>query len=58
VPEAVHASERSLVRVEEVGSVDEYREEEAGGNAGTEEGSDAGSWGGESFDEGENGLGQ
>ena len=58
VPEAIHASERSIVRGEEVGSVGEYREEEAVGNTVAEEGSDACSWGGEAFDEGEDGLGQ
>jgi len=58
VPEAVHASERSIVRGEEVGSVGEYREEEAVGNAVAEEGSDPGPRGGEAFDEGEDSLGQ
>jgi len=57
VPEAGHASERSIVRGEEVGSVGEYREEEAVGNAVAEEGSDACSWGGETFDEGADSLG-
>jgi len=58
VPEAVHACERCIVRGEEVGSVGKYREEEAVGNAVAEEGSDACSWGGVAFDEGEDGLGQ
>jgi len=56
VPEAVHASERSVVRGEEVGPVGEYREEEAVGNAVAEAGSDAGSCAGEAFNEGEDGL--
>jgi len=58
VPEAVHASERSIVRGEEVGSVGEYREEDAVGNAVAKEGSPACSWGDEAFHEGEAGLGQ
>jgi len=58
VPEAVDASERSIVRGEEVGSVGEYGEEEAFGNTVAEEGSDACSWGGEAFDKGEDGLDQ
>ena len=57
VPEAVHASERSVVRGEEVGSVGECGEEEAAGNAVTEERSDASPSGGEVFDESEDGLG-
>jgi len=57
VPEAVHASERSVVWGEEVYSVSEYGEEEATGNAMAEERSDAGPWGGEAFDEGEDCLG-
>jgi len=58
VPEAVHASEHSVVRGKEVSSVSEYGEEEAIGNAMAEEWSDASPWRGEAFDEGENGLGQ
>jgi len=58
VPETVHAPERSIVGDEEVGAVGEYGDEEAVGNAVAEEESDAGSWGGKSFDEGEDGLGQ
>ena len=58
MPEAVHASECSVVQGEEVGSVGEYREEEAVGNAAAKQGSDACSWGGEAVDEGEYGLGQ
>jgi len=58
VPEAIHASERSVVRGEEVGTVGEYREEETVGDAVAEEESDASSWGGEVFDEEEDGLGQ
>jgi len=57
VPEGIHASERSVVRGEEVSSVSEYGEEEATGNAMAEERSDAGPWGGDAFDEGEDGLG-
>ena len=58
MPEAVHAPECSIVRGEEVRPVSEYGEEEAAGNAVAEEGSDAGPWRGEAFDEGEDGLGQ
>ena len=58
VPEAVHASERSMVGGEEVGSVGEYREDEAVGTSVAEEGSHGGSWGREALDEGEDGLGQ
>ena len=58
VPEAVHASERSIVRGQEVGSIGEYREEEAVGDAVAEEGSDASSWGREALDEAEDCLGQ
>jgi len=58
VPEAVHAPERRIVRGEEVGSVGEYREEEAVGDTVTKEGSDTSSWRGESLDEGEDSLGQ
>jgi len=57
VPEAVPASERRVVWGEEVCSVSEYGEEEATGNAMAEERSDAGPWGGEAFDEGEDCLG-
>jgi len=57
VPEGIHASERSPVGGEEVCSVSEYGEEEAAGDAVAEERSDAGPWGGDAFDEGENGLG-
>ena len=57
VPEAVHASERSVVRGEEICTISEYGEEEATGDAVAEERSDAGSGGGEALDEGENGLG-
>jgi len=57
VPEAVHASECSVVRGEEVCTISEYGEEEATGDAVAEERSDAGPWGGEAFDEGEDGLG-
>jgi len=57
VPEAVHASERSVVWGEEVCSVSEYEEEEATGNAMAEERSDAGPWGGVAFDEGKDCLG-
>ena len=57
VPEAVHASECSVVWGEEVGTVGEYGEEEAIGNTMAEERSDSGPWGGEVFDEGEDGLG-
>jgi len=42
VPEAVHASERSVVRGEEVCTICEYGEEEATGDAVAEERSDAG----------------
>ena len=42
VPEAVHASERSVVRGEEVYTISEYGEEEATGDAVAEERSDAG----------------
>ena len=41
VPEAVHASERSVVRGEEVCSVSEYGEEEATGDPMAKERSDA-----------------
>jgi len=58
VPEAVHASERSVVRGEEVCSIGEYGEEEGTGDAVAAEGSDAGPWGGEAFDEGKDCLGQ
>ena len=58
MPEAVHASECSVVRGKEVGSICEYGEEEAAGNAVADEGSDASPWGGEAFDKGEDGLGQ
>jgi len=58
VPEAVHASERGVVRGVEVHPVSEYGEEEGAGNAMAEEGSDAGPWGGEAFDKGEDSLGQ
>jgi len=58
VPEAVHASERGVVWGEEVRPVSEYGEEEAAGDAVAEEGPDAGPWGGEAFDEGEDSLGQ
>jgi len=58
VPEAVHASERSVVRGEEVCTISEYGEEEATGDAVAEEGSDAGPRGGEAFDERQDGLGQ
>jgi len=57
VPEAVHASERSVYRGEEVGSVSKYGTEEAGGDAVAEEGAHAQPWGGEAFDKGENSLG-
>ena len=57
VPESVHASEPSVVRGKEVGSVSMYREEEAIGDTVGEEGSDAGSWGGEALDEEEDSLG-
>ena len=57
MPEAVQASERSVVRGEEVCSVSKYGEEEATGDAMTEEGSDAGPRGGEARDEGEDGPG-
>ena len=57
VPETVHASERSVVWCEEVSSVSEYGEEEATGDAMAEEGSDAGPWGGETLDAGEDCLG-
>jgi len=57
VPEAVHASEHSIVRGEEVCTISEYGEEEATGDAVAAERSDAGPWGGEAFDEGEDGLG-
>jgi len=57
VPEAVHASERSVVRGEEVCTISEYGEEEATGDAEAEERSDAGPWRGEAFEEGEDGLG-
>jgi len=53
VPEAIHALERSIVWWEEVCSVSEYVEEEATGDAVAEEWSDAGPWGGEAFEEGE-----
>jgi len=58
VPEAVHASKRSIVRGEEVCTISEYGEEEATGDAVTEERSEAGRWGGEAFHEGEDGLGE
>jgi len=58
VPEAVHASECSIVWGEEVSTVCEYLEEEAIGNAIATERSDAGPWGGEALDEGEDCLGQ
>jgi len=58
VPEAVHASKRSVICGKEVGSVSEYGEEEAASNAVAEEGSDVRSWGGEVFDEGEDSLGE
>ena len=58
VPEAIHASERSLVWGEEVGTVSEYGEEEAVGNAMAEQGSDAGPRGGEVFDQERDSLGQ
>jgi len=57
VPEAFHASECSIAWGEEVGSVSEYREEEAIGYAMAEERSDSGPGGGEAFDEGEDCLG-
>jgi len=57
VPGAVHTSERSVIWGEEVGSVGEYGEEKTVGNAMAKERSDAGPWGGEAFDKGENGLG-
>jgi len=57
VPEAVHASERSIVGGEEVCTIGEYGEEETTGDAVAEERPDAGPWGGEAFDEGEDGLG-
>jgi len=57
VPEAIHASERSVVRGEEVCTISEYGEEEATGDAVAEERSDAGPWAGEAFDEGEDGMG-
>jgi len=57
VPEAVHASERSVVWGKEFGSVEEYGEEEAIGDVVAEEGSDARSSGGEALDEGEDSLG-
>jgi len=57
VPEAVHVSECSVVWGEEVGSVGEYGQEEAVGNAVAEEGSDASPWGGEGFAKGEDGVG-
>jgi len=57
VTEGIDASERSVVRGEEVCPVGEYGEEEAAGDAVAEERSDAGPWGGEAFDEGQNGLG-
>ena len=58
MPEAVHAPERGVIWGEEVGPISEYGEEEASGNAMAEEGSDASSWRGEAFDEGEDGLSQ
>jgi len=58
VPEAVHPSERSVIWGEEVGPISDYEEEEATGNAMAGEGSDASPWGGEAFDEGEDGLSQ
>jgi len=57
VPETIHASERSVVRGEEVCTIGEYGEEEATGDAVAEERSDAGPWGGEAFNEGKDGLG-
>ena len=58
VPEAVHVSERSVVRGKEVCSVGEYGEEEATGDPMAEERSDSGPRGGEAFDEGEESLGK
>jgi len=58
VPEAVHASERSVIGGEEVCTVSKYGEEEATSDAVAEERSDASSWGGEAFDERGEGLGQ
>jgi len=57
VPEAVHASERGVVWGEEVRPIGEYGEEEAAGDAVAKEGPDAGSWGEEAFDEGQDSLG-
>jgi len=45
VPEAVHASERSVVRGEEICAISEYGEQEATGDAVAEERSDPGPWG-------------
>jgi len=53
VPETVHASECSVVWCEEVCTISEYGEEEATGDAVAEKRSDAGPWGGEAFDKGE-----
>ena len=58
MPEAIHASECSVVWGEEVCSVSEYGVGEASGNAVAEERPDAGPWGGEAFAEGEDSLGQ
>jgi len=58
VPEAVHASERSVVGGEEVRTLSEYGEEEASSDAVAEKRSDAGPRGGEALDDGEDGLGQ
>jgi len=57
VPEAVHASERGIVRDEEAGSVREYGEEEAIGNTVAEERPDACPGGGKALDEGGDSLG-
>jgi len=58
VPEAVHASERGVRRGEEVGDIHKYGAEETGGDTVIEKGSHARSWGEETLDEGEDGLGQ
>jgi len=57
VPEAVHASERGVIRGKEVSSICEYGEEDAVGDTVAEEGSDARPRGGEELDEGKDCLG-
>jgi len=57
VPEAVHASKRSVGRSEEVGAICEYGAEETGSDAVAQKGTRACPWGGESLDEGEDSLG-